>query len=73
MEKIILNVAGMSCGHCVRAVNDALAGIAGVTDVNVSLKDGTVSFNHDPVLAPLDAIQAAITGEGYGSSVERTA
>ena len=65
MEKITLKVEGMSCGHCVKAVNDALAGIPGVTDVNVSLQDGTASFNHDPSLAPLDAIKAAITEEGY--------
>ena len=65
MEKITLKVEGMSCEHCVKAVNNALAGIAGVRDVTVSLKDGTASFSHDPALAPLETIKAAITEEGY--------
>ena len=65
MEKKILKVQGMSCEHCVKAVNNALSGINGVADVSVSLKEGTVSFSHDPALAPVDVIKAAITGEGY--------
>ena len=65
MEKITLKVEGMSCEHCVKAVNDALAGITGITNVAVSLKDGTVSFSQDPALAPIEAIKAAIIEEGY--------
>jgi copper chaperone len=65
MDNMTLKVSGMSCEHCVKAVNNALAAISGVADIAVSLKDGTVSFSHDPALAPLDAIKAAITEEGY--------
>ena len=65
MDDITLNVSGMSCEHCVKAVNNALAAIAGVKDIKVSLKDGKVSFKHDPAKAPLDKIKAAITEEGY--------
>jgi copper chaperone len=65
MDNITMNVSGMSCEHCVKAVNNALSGIAGVTNIAVSLKDGKVSFSHDPAKAPLDAIKAAITEEGY--------
>jgi copper chaperone len=60
-----LSVKGMSCEHCVRAVNNALAGIAGVTDVKVSLKDGTASFSRDPAITPIETVVAAITDEGY--------
>ena len=59
MEKVTLKVDGMSCEHCVKAVNNALAGIAGVTDIVVSLKDGTASFSHDPMAASLETIKAA--------------
>jgi len=55
----------MSCEHCVKAVNNALSAIAGVKDITVSLKDGKVSFSHDPAKAPLDKIKAAIIEEGY--------
>ena len=65
MEKKTLKVGGMSCDHCTKAAAGALGGIAGVADIVVNLKEGTVSFSHDPALAPLEAIRAAITGEGY--------
>jgi copper ion binding protein len=65
MENKTLKVTGMSCEHCVKAVNNALGGIKGVADVAVSLKEGTASFRHDPALAPLETIKAAIKEEGY--------
>jgi copper chaperone len=65
MEQKTLNVEGMSCEHCVKAVNKALSGIAGVADIAVSLKDKTASFKYDPALASIEAITAAITEEGY--------
>jgi len=68
MEKKTLNVTGMSCEHCVAAVKNALAAIDGVADIVVSLKDGTASFSHDPAVAPLETIGAAIREEGYDFS-----
>ena len=65
MESVTLKVKGMSCEHCVRAVNDALAGIPGVEDISIDLKYGAVSFSHNPGLAPLGVIRDAIIDEGY--------
>jgi len=65
MENKKLKVQGMSCEHCVKAVTNALGTISGVADVAVSLKEGTVSFKHDPALAPVEKIKAAITEEGF--------
>jgi len=65
MENKTLKVRGMFCEHCVKAVSDALAHITGVKDISVSLKAGTVSFSHDPKLAPLEVIINAIIDEGY--------
>jgi len=59
MENKILKVNGMSCEHCVKAVNSALGSIKGVADISVSLKEGTVSFSHDPALAPVETIKSA--------------
>ena len=64
-EKKTLKIEGMACEHCVKAVSGALSAIAGVTDIAVSLKEGTASFSFDPALAPLDTIRAAITEAGY--------
>jgi len=65
MEKRVLRVEGMSCEHCVKAVTNAIGGIAGVTGIVVSLKDKTASFSYDPAQTQLDAIKTAITDEGY--------
>jgi len=65
MESKTLKVNGMSCEHCVKAVNGALGAITGVSDIVVSLKEGTVSFKHDSALAPLETIKSAIVEEGY--------
>jgi len=65
MEKITLNVGGMSCEHCAKAVTNAVAGVAGTADVAVDLKAGRVSFLYDPAEASLEAIKEAIIGEEF--------
>jgi len=65
MEKIVLEVEGMSCEHCARAVSNAIAGIPGASDVSVNLKEGSVSFSFDASKTPLETVKAAITEEGY--------
>ena len=64
MEKKILKVTGMSCGHCAKAVTDAISALPGLADVKVDLEGGTVSFSYDPSTT-LDAIKAAIVDAGY--------
>ncbi|EHL24168.1 MAG: heavy-metal-associated domain-containing protein [Ottowia sp.] len=41
MTTIDLAVSGMTCSMCVAHVTEALNGVAGVSAVEVSLKDGT--------------------------------
>jgi len=63
MSKTI-KVKGMSCQHCVASVTKALAGIQGITDVQVNLEKGEASFNEkSPV--PEQAIRDAITKIGF--------
>ena len=59
-----ITVSGMSCGHCVSAVQGELSKIPGVTDVDVSLESGVVTVTSD---APLDddAIAEAVDEAGY--------
>jgi copper chaperone len=64
MEKVTLKVDGMSCEHCVKAVTNALAGV-GVTDIVVSLKDGTASFTRNADAVQMETIKAAIEEEGF--------
>ncbi len=65
MEKIVLNVEGMSCSHCVNAVKNAVAALDGVSEVEVDLeaKMATVEYHVDEVT--LERIKEAIEEEGY--------
>lgn len=57
-------VAGMTCAHCVSAVQSEVSAIAGVVDVDVDLATGRVTITSDtPVDA--EAVRAAIDEAGY--------
>jgi copper chaperone len=58
-----LQVTGMSCEHCVRAVEKALKGVPGVESVvEVSLERGEAIVEGQPEVA---ALVSAIAEEGY--------
>lgn len=64
---ITLKVEGMTCGHCVAAVNQALAQVPGVERVvEVSLERGEAVLDGAP--DPAQVI-AAIEDEGYRAQV----
>ena len=57
-------VVGMTCGHCVSAVQQEVGAIAGVTDVTVDLATGAVTVTSDRPLTT-DEVAAAIDEAGY--------
>jgi len=61
-----LDIQGMTCGHCQRAVKEALEGVSGVTQADVSLDEhhATVEGNAD-----VQNLIAAVQEEGYQASV----
>ena len=63
MDRIKLKIDGMSCGHCVSAVDKALKGVDGVQVEQVAVGSATVSY--DPVATSTDKITRAIEDEGY--------
>ncbi|MDR0821839.1 MAG: copper ion binding protein [Oscillospiraceae bacterium] len=65
MAKSVIKVGGMSCEHCVKAVNDAISALAGVSGVKVSLKAGTATVKYDEAKVTLEAIHVAIKGVEY--------
>jgi copper chaperone len=65
MENVVLQVEGMSCEHCVKAVTGAAGGLAGVSGVSVDLAGGTVSLEYDPAVTPLARIKSEIEDQGY--------
>ena len=47
MKKLKLEVSGMSCDHCVRAVREALDAVPGVNVEQVQVGSATVSFDEN--------------------------
>ena len=47
MELVLLKVNGMSCQHCVNAVNDAVTKLVGVKQVKVDLKEKLVEVEYN--------------------------
>jgi copper chaperone len=64
MEKVILNVEGMSCSHCVAAVTKAVSALEGVASVDVSLENKTATVEFEAP-ATTEAMKAAIEDQGY--------
>lgn len=65
MEKVTLNVQGMSCNHCVKAVEGSVGTLNGVNAVKVNLKDATVDVEFNPQEVSLDKIKETIDDQGY--------
>ena len=65
LEFIRLNVEGMSCSHCENAVKKAVGALDGVSKVDVSLQENTVSVEFDPARASVELIKEAIDDQGY--------
>lgn len=64
MHNIELNVKGMTCGHCVRHVEDAIHQILSNAEVKVDLPNGKVLISGD-VQPYLGQILSKLEEEGY--------
>jgi copper chaperone len=62
MNNQTFQVQGMSCGHCVRAVTEAVRQLDPQADVRVDLASGRVDVQSERERAEL---AQAIEGEGY--------
>lgn len=66
MEELTISISGMSCGHCLNAVNQALAGLAGVRVDSVRM--GRAELHFDSAVTDFASIVAAVEGAGYGAT-----
>lgn len=66
MQKMKFDVSGMSCGHCVHAVREALAAVPGVTVEDVKI--GSVSVAFDETKATVGDLVDAVADAGYEAS-----
>ncbi|MBI3791155.1 MAG: heavy-metal-associated domain-containing protein [Gemmatimonadetes bacterium] len=67
MTALTLNISGMSCGHCVGAVKQALAAVPGVQVDAVAI--GTAVVQYDPATVTAERIAQAVADEGYPAVV----
>ena len=65
MQTVDLSISGMSCGHCLRAVREALAELPGVQVDKVEI--GTATISYDPAVLALDEVTRAIEDAGYAA------
>jgi copper chaperone len=67
MRQITLNISGMSCGHCLNAVNQALSRVPGLEIQSVRM--GRADLQYDEAITTPEAITAAIADAGYQASL----
>jgi len=65
MEKLVLKVEGMACGHCEIAVQDAIRKLAGIKNVKASKGKKEANIDYDASLVSAQQIKDAITNIGY--------
>ena len=66
MKTINIQIDGMSCGHCLNAVRQALSEAEGVRVDSVQLGRATVSYDEN--LTGPSTIESAIADAGYSAS-----
>lgn len=67
MSTVVVEVQGMTCQHCVKAVTSEIEGIEGVTDVAIALEpEGTsqVTVESESAVSS-DVLRDAIAEAGY--------
>jgi copper chaperone len=65
MAQETLNVEGMSCGHCVETITNAVGKVAGVNKVEVNLEEKSVFVDFDDSKISLEKISTGIIEVGF--------
>ncbi|MHC4268170.1 MAG: heavy-metal-associated domain-containing protein [Planctomycetota bacterium] len=64
-KDVTLEIKGMTCGGCESKVKAALSACKGVSDVNVSHKDGKADFHLEDGNASVEEVMKAVRKLGY--------
>lgn len=64
-DKAVLKVKGMSCGHCVKAVEESVGKMTGVNAVSVDLQAATVAVDFESSQTSVQQISETIEDQGY--------
>ena len=63
------NISGMTCGHCISTVTNAIKSVNGVTDALVELPDSaTVTWQTDPEPSQIEQLESSVKAAGYSAA-----
>ena len=65
MQNVTLKVQGMSCGHCVKAVESSVGELKGIENVKVNLDNAEAVVSFDEAQVSLEDIKETIEDQGY--------
>ena len=68
MRQATLHIEGMSCGHCLNAVNRALSAVPGVTIDAVRI--GRAQVSYDDTTTTISDLETAVAEAGYRATVQ---
>jgi len=68
MTEATLHIEGMSCGHCLNAVNRALASLPGVEIASIRI--GVAQVRYDERMTSPAALEGAVAEAGYRATVQ---
>ncbi|CAD2080141.1 copper chaperone CopZ [Jeotgalicoccus coquinae] len=65
MAKTVIDVEGMTCGHCKSSVEGALHNLDGVSTAEVNLEKNNVTVEYNDTIIDRGKMTAAIEDQGY--------
>ena len=68
MRQATLHIEGMSCGHCLNAVNRALSAVPGVKIDGVRI--GRADVTYDETTTQPSDLETAVADAGYRATVQ---
>jgi copper chaperone CopZ len=68
VRQATLHIEGMSCGHCLNAVNRALSSVPGVRIDAVRI--GRADVSYDETTATASGLEKAVVEAGYRATVQ---
>ena len=70
LDRVEINVTGMTCAVCSQAVSSVLKDTKGVGEASVNLGTGKAIVDYDPEIVDLEKMENAIKKIGYGTTHE---
>ncbi|MGZ7046794.1 MAG: copper ion binding protein, partial [Methanobacterium sp.] len=64
-EKVVIKIGGMTCAMCVKAIEDGIGRLDGVSNVNVNLSSEKAYITYNPRMVTIEDIRNVIEDIGY--------